>query len=168
MSRQLPESLKHITEQGLRGAPKPLRGRFHALNVNQVQIMIGAWFLKKEIRDFDSSINTNFESQSFQNMIRSRRRYANALVANGWSNQEIKRKLTGWYRKKEKRSPWDFLDTESANLRQKPVMSEKRWNDYLILRRDLSAHFGRAYGRVQVVKQQYLVGLKGLPRRKQK
>ena len=167
MAERIPESLRHIREQGLRGAPKPLRKKFHALTADQLEVMIGAGFLKKEVREFDSSTGTNFESQSFQNMIRSRRRYVNALQVNGWSNKEIRQKIQGWYRKKEKRSPWDFLDTESKNLRQKPVMSDRQWNDYLILRRDLSAHFGRAYGRVQAVRPQFLMGIKGLPRRKQ-
>lgn len=162
---QVPESLRRIAESGFRGVPSQLR-RYHALSGEQIEIMLRAGFLKKEIREFDSSVATDFNSRFFQNMIRSRRRWVNALLINDWTPQEIKRKIQSWYRKKRKRSPWDFLDIESANLRQRPQLTQRDWSDFLTARREMSAHFGRAYGRVQVVQPQYVRGMRGLPRRR--
>jgi hypothetical protein len=162
------EDIKRATRAGLRGAPKALRTKFHALTGNQVQIMLNSGFSKKEIREFDQNTSTDFESRYFQTMIRSRRRYVNALLANDWSPQEIRRKIQSWYRKREKSSPWDFFRLEYAAVSQRPTLTGTKFADFLKNRRDMSAHFGRAYGRVQAVKPQYLRGLKGLPRRPQR
>lgn len=160
-----PEFAKHL-KAGLRGAPKPLRGKFHALSADQIKIMLNAGFLKKEIREFDENTTTDFESRTFQNMIRSRKKYVEAMKLNNWTGKEIASRIYHYLRAKKSRSPWDFFRLEYATVSQKPTLTGGKFSQFLKQRREISASFGRAYGRIQSVKQHHYRGLKGLPKKR--
>ncbi len=142
------------------------QGKFHALTPEQKITMSSYGFLPKEIKEFDNSLATDFGSKHFQNMLRSRRLWVSALQANGWKTKDIYNKIQGYYRKKKKRSPWDFFRMEYAQVSQRPVLSSSRFANFLDIRNDVSRNLGRAYGRVQATKKSSYKGLKGLPKRK--
>lgn len=164
MTSQQPQSLKHL-KAGLRGAPKPLRGKYHALSKDQRIIMLKSGFLPKEIREFDSNTTTDFHSRYFQRMVRSRAKWTEAMKLNNWTSKEIAVRIGKFLRKKG-RSPWDFFRLEYGTISQRPTLTGTKFAQLLKERRDMSAQFGRAYGRIQSVQQRYYKGLPGVPRKK--
>ncbi len=88
MASQQPQYLKHL-KAGLRGAPKPLRGKYHALTLDQKLTLLKAGFLPKEVAEFDSNTTTKFHFQYFQRMIRSRAKWVEAMKLNNWTGKEI-------------------------------------------------------------------------------
>jgi hypothetical protein len=167
MTDKIPQSMKYITQsKGLRGAPKPIRAtRFHALSAVQVKAMLNAGFLKMEIKEFDSNRTTDFRSEYFKRMVRSRAKWTEAMKLNGWTNVEIAKRIRHFLGKKGK-SPWDFFRMEYATTSQRPVLTGGKFADFLATRRDISAHFGHAYGRIQSVKLTHIRGLKGVPKKR--
>ena len=167
MTSQQPQFLKHLAEtKGLRGAPKILRStRFHALTRDQRIIMKQKGFLPREIREFDENTTTVFHSVPFQRMIRSRAKYVEAMKLNKWTELEIAKRINRFLNRKDK-SPWDFFRLEYATVIQRPVLTGKKFSAFLENRRAMSAQFGRAYGKIQSVRQAYYKGLKGLPRKR--
>lgn len=167
---RVPEDFERIIKAGRRGLPKPLRTigikKYHALSPEQRRAMIQSGFLPKEIKEFDNSLATSFTSSQFQNMIRSRRKWTEAMVLNQWTPKEIYTKLQHYYRKKETRSPWDFFRMEYAQLSQRPILSASKFSNFLDIRKEVSRNLGRAYGRIQSVKKAAYTGLKGIPRKR--
>jgi len=165
MTSQLPQSLKHLAKaKGLRGAPKVARA-LHALSKDQRIIMKQKGFLPREIREFDENTTTSFHSMPFQRMVRSRAKYVEAMKLNKWTDIEIARRI-GRFLNRKSRSPWDFFRLEYDLQTQRPTLTGKKFGAFLENRRDISANFGRAYGRIQSVRQAYYKGLKGLPRKR--
>ena len=167
MPSQQSQSLKHITStKGLRRALKPLRStKYHALTLAQKTIMLKAGFLPKEVIEFDSNTTADFHSTYFQRMVRSRAKWTEAMKLNNWTGREIATRIRRFLSKKGK-SPWDFFRMEYASVSQRPVLTGGKFADFLATRRDISAHFGRAYGRIQSVKRTAYRGLKGVPRKR--
>jgi len=165
MSQQIPESLREISRRGFKGAIKPSRGIFHSLSRAQKQIMLNKGFLPKEIKEYDQNRSVDFRSNTFQRMLRSRDKWTQAMKLNNWTDAEIQARLRKFLRKKGN-SPWDFFRTEYAIVSQKPALSGSKFGEFLDTRRKISANFGRAYGRIQSVKQHYYKGLPGLPRKR--
>lgn len=142
------------------------QGKYHALTNLQKKIMLDAGFLPKEIKEFDNSLATSYESRHFQNMIRSRKRWTTAMITNNWKPKEVYQILRRYYHKKETRSPWDFFRLEYAAISQKPVLSGSKFANFLDIRKDVSRNFGRAYARIHVAKQSAYKDLKGIPKRR--
>lgn len=153
--------------ENLAGKPKITRKKYHSLTPAERQEMAASGFLKREIKDFDNNTETNFEGRYHQQMMRSRRRYVAALKANGWTDQEIVNRINK-YLNKSGHSPWDFFRLEYGHIVQKGVLSRSHFAQLLEHRRAMSAHFGRAYARVQAVQPKYLTSLKGLPKKPQR
>lgn len=140
--------------------------KYHSLTSLQKKIMRDAGFLPREIKEFDKSSATSFESKFFRDMIRSRKRWSEAMLLNKWTAKEIYQKLNHYYTKKKSRTPWDFFRMEYAAISQKPVLSGSKFANFLDIRKDISRNLGRAYGRIHSVKKHAYQGLKGLPRKR--
>lgn len=162
-----PESLKHLAKTGTRGAPGLLRSklRFHALTRDQRIILRAKGFLPREIKEFDENTTVDFHSKPFQRMVRSRDKWRQAMKMNGWNDKEIDSRINKFLNRK-KHSPWNFFRLEYAVISQRPVLSGSKFRTFLQERRDISAQFGRAYGRIQSVKKHFYKGLPGLPKKR--
>lgn len=165
MTSRLPESLKHLAKaKGLREAPKVARA-FHALTRDQRIIMKQKGFLPREIKDFDEVKATDFHSVYFQRMVRSRAKWVEAMRLNKWTDKEIASRI-GRFLNRKGRSPWDFFRMEYATVSQRPTLTGGKFGAFLKNRREISANFGRAYGRIQSVRKHFYKGLPGLPRKR--
>ena len=89
------------------------------LTVNQKKILTNAGFIQKEIEEFDNAQtpdgkpqDNNFESGTFQSMIKSRTKWVHDLENRGWNIVQIVIQIKRFYTLKAGRSPFDFLKTE--------------------------------------------------------
>jgi hypothetical protein len=98
-------------------------------------------------------------------MIRSRVNYVEAMRMNGWTNQEIKRRIIHFLNRRGG-SPWDFFRIEYAVVSQRPTLTSSEFGRFLEERRLVSRYMGRAYGRIQSVRKLSYRGLPGIPRKR--
>jgi hypothetical protein len=131
-----------------------------ALNKNQKRLLLEDGFTISEVLAFSRATggnvgspasprnivkqDVNFNSKPFLAMRRSRRRYCADLRKAGWTNMEIKGKISEYYRLGAKRNPWDFL---KAEYRRKEPLTDfmaaiKKRN-----RSRLTRTFGKLYAR---------------------
>lgn len=117
-------------------------------------------FLKHEIEDFNNAY-VNYESATFQSMIRSRWNWVRTMRDVGWSDNKIAARLRHWYKLKKERSPFDWLKIE---YRPGAKLTIKQLAMQLKIRRSASRTLGRAYGRIRSLKTMRKIGYKGIPK----
>lgn len=119
-------------------------------------------FLKWEVEQFENG-NINFESHTFQSMVRSRKLWIDAMRMVGWNDTQIAVRLRHWYRIKKERNPFDWLKME---YRPPIKLTIKQLAQQLAIRRSASRVLGRAYGRIRSIRQLDRIGYKGIPKPK--
>jgi hypothetical protein len=127
-----------------------------ALREEEKAILHKAYFLKKEIADFDNARSIdgtlqdlNFTADNFQMMIRNRINLVERLKVRGWSRQKVGALIASYYSEKHrsKRAAWDFLQVEAS-----PSSKQRNETDNSIARRLLKlsriqATLGASYTR---------------------
>lgn len=131
------------------------------LSKNEKIILARAGFIPMEIRYFDNAGGINFNGASFQTMIRSRRKWRDAMSHVGWTKQEINKKILRFNRLKTTRSPFDFLRIE---YRPPVRMTDKQLVTQLEARHNITREFGAAYGRIGRFDTFAYGGFKGIKR----
>ena len=110
-----------------------------ALKDNEKEILHKAYFLKREIEDFDNARSIdgtlqdlNFSADNFQMMIRNRMNLINRLKERGWGRERVAALIASYYSEKHrsKRSSFDMLQIE-----QSPSARQKNETDNSIARR---------------------------------
>lgn len=79
-----------------------------------------AGFLEYEIEQFAAAVDPegkpqpaiNLDTPVWQRVLKSRRDWIDDKVKRGWSDEDITESMMDYYRKSEKRTPWDFLKAE--------------------------------------------------------
>jgi len=84
------------------------------------QTLLAAGFLQYEVDQYAKAVDpagnpqpaVDLSQPVWQRAMRSRRDWVEDKINRGWSEAEIQDELMNYYRRGEKRSPWDFLKIE--------------------------------------------------------
>jgi hypothetical protein len=90
------------------------------LSFEAAEQLRAAGFLDYEIEQFATAVDPEGKPQPpvdittpvWQRAMRSRRDWIEDKISRGWTETEIREELMNYYRRGEKRSPWDFLRVE--------------------------------------------------------
>lgn len=122
-----------------------------ALSPRERRILAESGFLPLEIRMFNlatapdgSRQDINFNSGTFQDMIRSRKAWVARRVKLGWTPDKIRKTLLGFYTRRGKKSPFDFLKLEYEPPRK---LSDADLTRKIQSRRRITMRLGTDYGR---------------------
>lgn len=121
------------------------------LRRGQAQRLREAGFLESEIRKIsrarapDGSLQqTDIDGIAWQKTLESRKRWVGQRLDEGWSKEEIRRRILRYYKRKAGRSPFDFLKLE---YKPPQKLTDFQYALKLRARARVSRTFGRKYGR---------------------